>query len=112
MEKSEVYQIIRAEALNVAKRLSRQQPYRLSGRGHEPRVSLDRKMAAALRGCDLPRVVIAGYGANNFYPRRVFVAAQATLSRKLGWKPFEISSDSTVYLLEPPTGDSQRQDPA
>lgn len=51
-------------------------PFELSGRGHEPRVTLDRQLAAILRSIDLPRVHISGFGANNFYPRRVFQTAQ------------------------------------
>lgn len=46
-------------------------PFRLSGRGHEPRVTLNRKTAAAVKALEIPRVHISGYGANYHYPLRL-----------------------------------------
>jgi hypothetical protein len=46
-------------------------PFRLKGRGHEPRVLLNRSTAAILRGVDLPRVAKPGYGAKFYYPYRL-----------------------------------------
>lgn len=56
---------------------------KLSGRGHAPRVSLNRKTAAALRGTDLPRVHISGYGANWYYPLSLVEAAAKILKLEI-----------------------------
>ena len=48
---------------------------KLGGRGHVPRVTLNRRTAAAMRGVDLPRVHISGYGANWHYPKSLVQSA-------------------------------------
>ena len=70
-------------------------PFNLSGRGHEPRLKLDRRLAAILRGVEIPAAYISGYGANSFYPTRVFVRAVDILTTRLGWSPM------VVYKSEP-----------
>lgn len=47
-------------------------PFNLFGRGHEPRVVLDRTVAAIVRSAHLSRECIAGYGAKYRYSRRAF----------------------------------------
>jgi len=54
-------------------------PFNLKGRGHEPRVTLDKQVAAILRGVDLPRLYISGYGANFYYPARLIARAAELL---------------------------------
>lgn len=74
--------------------------FQLSGRGHEPRVTLNRSLAGILRGLDIPRVTISGYGANNYYPRRVFGRAIALLKQRLKYSPIAFSdSTRSVYRL-------------
>ena len=75
-------------------------PFRLFGRGHEPRVTLDRKLAAALRGVSIPCVNISGYGANNFYPYRVFITAVGLLNESLGWSPIAFSGSGSCYRVD------------
>lgn len=111
MDKKLLYAVIRDEVAKACERESRKREFVLSGRGHEPRVTLNRTMAALLKQCSLPRVTISGYGANNFYPARVFTSARTALLRKLGWAPFEISRDSSVYLVEPPSSTAERPQP-
>lgn len=57
-------------------------PFKLSGRGSEGRVTLSRSLAAVLRTVDLPRVYIAGYGANYHYPRRLVERALQIVEQK------------------------------
>ncbi len=56
----------------------------LSGRGHVPRVTLNGQTAAALRGLDLPKLFISGYGANWHYPRTFVKKAAAILGVEMG----------------------------
>jgi hypothetical protein len=102
MSKRILYETIRDEVRKAAKSEMRKGTFCLHGRGHEPRVTLDRKMAGILRACDIPRVTIPGFGANNFYPARVFLAAKRFLVSRLGWCPIEISPNACVYLIDPP----------
>lgn len=75
--------------------------FRLHGRGHEPRVTLDRSMARILRGLDIPRVTISGFGANNHYPRRVFERAIALSKQRLNRAPIALSvAERFVYRME------------
>ncbi len=53
--------------------------FNLSGRGHEPRVTLNRSLAATVRNLGLVSVYISGFGANDRYPRRVFERAERML---------------------------------
>ena len=82
---------IRKAVLKAAAQERRKAPFMLFGRGHEPRVTLDHSVAAILRGLDLPRVFISGYGANYFYPRRVFATAMRSLKRKFGRSPIAVA---------------------
>ena len=43
--------------------------HQLSGRGHDPRVTLSKSTAAAIKGLDLPRVSSSGFGAKWYYPQ-------------------------------------------
>lgn len=74
--------------------------FNLSGRGHEPRVILDRRLAGILRGAELPFVYISGYGANFHYPLRVFVRAHASLAKALKKSPLAIGRDQRAYIDE------------
>jgi hypothetical protein len=66
-------------------------PFKLSGRGHERRVTLSVDAARLLRGIDIPKVTLSGFGPKNHYPRRVFVRAIAALERELGWSPLRLT---------------------
>ena len=86
----------------AAARIEALLPFNLSGRGHESRVTLDRSLAAILRTVALPKVYISGYGANSYYPKRVFKRAARELKRKLGSSPIAFdNSHSQVYRLSP-----------
>ena len=82
---------IRKAVLKAAAQERRKAAFNLFGRGYEPRVTLDRSVAAILRGLDVPRVFIGGYGANYFYPRRVFLTAMRSLKRKFGRSPIAVA---------------------
>lgn len=73
--------------------------FRLFGRGHEPRVTLDRSLAAIVRGLDLPHVVIEGFGANKYYPRRVFEKAAKLLRQQKYGDPIRFGYNS-AYRAE------------
>jgi hypothetical protein len=75
-------------------------PFAFSGRGHEPRVTLDRRMAAVVRNLDLQHVVISGYGANKHYPLRVFERAAALVDERLGWSALAVS-EGTAWRRDP-----------
>ena len=81
---------IREAVLQAVAEEQRKSEFRLFGRGHEPRVSLRVSVAAVLRGLDIPRVYISGFGANYFYPTRVFAAAIRILKKKWGRSPIVI----------------------
>jgi hypothetical protein len=82
---------IRKAVLRAAAYERRKAGFNLFGRGYEPRITLDRSVAAILRGLDVPRVFISGYGANYFYPRRVFLTAMRSLKRKFGRSPIAVA---------------------
>ena len=111
MDKKLLRATTRDAIVKAFEREAKKAEFVLSGCGHEPRVTLNRSMAALLKRCNLPRVTISGYGANNFYPARAFTSARTALLRKLGWAPFEISRDSTVYLVDPPSAASEGDHP-
>lgn len=77
MKDKEAFQIIRKAVLEAVKR--EKGPFNIFGRGSEPRVTLDRQLAGVLRGLDIPRIYISGYGANYYYPTRVFKTTQKIL---------------------------------
>ena len=89
---------IRKAVLRAAAQEQHKSAFMLFGRGHEPRVSLSVSLAALLRGLDIPRVHISGFGANYYYPRRVFVRAIRTLKQKLGRSPIALLCN-TVYRI-------------
>ena len=101
MDRKSIYAAIREELAAAARREAGRAAFNLWGRGHEARVSLSRPVANMLRGSSLPRVTISGYGANNFYPLRVFTDAQKPLQERLGWAPLTIAY-SAVYLNDFP----------
>jgi len=100
MRQAAINALIREELLNAARLQQQQRSFTLLGRGHENRVTLDRRMAAVLRGCPVPRVTIAGYGANHYYPASVFSQAAMVLRARLGWCPFGIYESGRVELIE------------
>jgi len=59
-------------------------PFALTGRGHEPRVTLSPSLAATLRGMDLPRTGAARRSQRCYYPRRVMQRAAARANRRAG----------------------------
>lgn len=91
---------IRAAVLGASSLEEKKAPFQLFGRGHEPRVTLDRRLAAALRGVTIPSVNISGYGANNYYPRRVFITAVRILNKTMGWSPIRVSTDGCCYRID------------
>ena len=103
MRKKETYRIIRETLLEAVKREAEKDAFKLSGRGHEPRVQLDRQLAAILRGLDLPRVNKAGYGADYYYPERVFVTAQQLLQNKLKESQYQLVVNRRAYLTDKET---------
>jgi hypothetical protein len=103
MDKKSLYASIRDEVTKAAHLEAEKIPFRLSGRGHETRVTLNRTMAGIIRGCSIPRVTISGFGANNFYPKRIFVTARAALVAKVGLSPFEIYWDREVHFIDAST---------
>jgi hypothetical protein len=90
---------IRIAVADAARDEARRQPFNLSGRSHERRVTLDRRLATILRGQDIPRVFISGYGANYHYPHRVFESAAQLLKERLGALPIAFYED-TVYRVK------------
>jgi hypothetical protein len=90
---------IRKAMSDAANRERRVRPFNLSGRGHEPRVTLDVRLAAILRGLDIPHVRISGYGPKKFYPVRVLKSAATYLKRRFGWPPVVVSG-SNAYRGE------------
>ena len=99
MDRKTLYRMIRDEVIQAAARQGKQAPFNLSGRGHELRVTLDRHFASILRDCDLPRITISGFGANNFYPARVFHEASENLRTRLSWN-IMIFSNGCVSIVD------------
>ena len=66
------------EAQSIERRIA---PFSLFGRGPEPRVVLDRTVAAIVRSADLEREHISGFGAKYRYSRRVFNRALQMLEQ-------------------------------
>ena len=90
MKDREAFKIIRAAVLEAVKLERDKRDFNLFCRGHEARLTLDRQLAGILKGLDIPRAFISGYGANYHYPVRVFKTAQKLLNKKLKNNPFEI----------------------
>lgn len=82
--------LIRQAVLAAAQQEGAKRAFNLSGRGHEPRLTLDRSLAQVLSGLEIPSVYISGYGANNHYPQRVLISAAKLLKRRLGWSPIRL----------------------
>ena len=89
---------IRTHFLKAA--ASEKPPFNLSGRGHEPRVHLSAPLATALRGLELPRVYIAGFGAKYSYPLRVVKRAAASLKKRLHRPVIEFDSHYQTAFLD------------
>lgn len=111
MDKKLLRATTRDAIVKAFEREAKKAEFVLSGRGHEPRVTLNRSMAALLKQCNLPRVTISGFGANNVNPASTFTLAKMAFLGKLGWTPFENARDSTVYLVHPPTAASEGAQP-
>ncbi len=90
---------IREVLLQAAEFEGKKAAFELSGRGHEPRVSLDVRLAAIVRGVELPSVYISGFGANNFYPLRVFKRAAAKLKREFG-RPILVCNGYCAWVAD------------
>ncbi|MBZ2178822.1 MAG: hypothetical protein K7J47_14050 [Acidobacteria bacterium] len=91
-----LYQLIRLHVnIAVAQRASLR-PSNLKGRGHDPRVTLDTRMAGILRGEDIPNIDIPGLSGGRYFPREVFAAAHESLKNAIG-SPV-LSVDSKVLL--------------
>lgn len=80
--KREITQQIRSALLEAQHAERALRPFKLSGRGHEPRVVLDVATAAMVRSIHLAHVSISGFGANNRYPARVFDRAVQLLEAR------------------------------
>ena len=81
MPKSDTSEQIRG-ALQRAESIERKLAmFHLSGRGHEPRVVLDRQLAAVVRYITLERIELSGFGPKFRYPQRVFARAVSILQR-------------------------------
>ena len=93
--------LIREALVRAAHKESSLEPFNLWGRGHEPRVTVNPRLAAIIRGLDLPSVRISGYGANVHYPLRVFKRAARALHRRLRWSPVSIHQQS-AYRSDSP----------
>ena len=57
-------------------------PFALEGRSREPRVTLSRRLAATLRGMDLPRTGTKRSGDRRYYPRRLMQRAAKRANRR------------------------------
>lgn len=77
------------------------EPFSISGRGHEPRVTLDRRLAQVVRALGLPCVYIGGFGANKHYPHRIFARAARQLEQDLGWAPISVSAWKAALTSAP-----------
>ena len=75
----------------------RRRTFTITGRGHEPRVSLSRSVATALRGVDLHRYTTSGYCSQSFYPTRVFVRAAKMLEAEFGRPMLSVSGATGRY---------------
>ena len=78
-DQKEMYKAIREALIQKDAECAAESPFNLKGRGHEPRVTLSVRLAAIIRGADISHIVLSGYGADNHYPLRVFVAAYFSL---------------------------------
>jgi hypothetical protein len=78
-DRKEMYRAIRDALIEKDAECAAESPFNLKGRGHEPRVTLSVRLAAIIRGADISHIVLSGYGADNHYPLRVFVAAYFSL---------------------------------
>ena len=56
------------------------------------------KVAAILRGNQLPCTFISGFGTNHFYPRRVFARGAAMLEEQMGRPILAIRDTSVVFM--------------
>jgi hypothetical protein len=99
-EIKKIYELVRTQVQIAVVEESRIASFKLSGRGHEPRVTLNRRLAGVLRGQNIPSVYISGFGANSHYPLRVFQRAEKNIKKLLPNSPFAIYS-GVAYLSEP-----------
>lgn len=76
-----------------------QGPYRLFGRGHEDRLTLDIRLSAYVRSMDIPHVVLSGFGANKHYPRRLVERAAEIVNTEYG-APVILVSDKFAAVTE------------
>ena len=99
-EIKKIYELVRTQVQIAVVEESRIASFNISGRGHEPRVTLNRRLAGVLRGQNIPSVYISGFGANSHYPLRVFQRAEKSIKKMLPNSPFAIYS-GVAYLSEP-----------
>ncbi|SMC82987.1 hypothetical protein [Polynucleobacter kasalickyi] len=99
-EIKKIYELIRTQVLIAVAEELRIDSFNLSGNGHEPRVTLNRRLAAVLKGQNIPSVYISGFGTNRHYPLRVFLRAEKSIKQLLPNSPFTIYS-GVAYLSKP-----------
>ena len=87
-----LYDIIQKALLRAVVLEERRGEFKLFGYGHENRVTLEIRTASILRHIELPVVYISGYGANCYYPLRVFKRASKILEKEIGYCPLRISA--------------------
>jgi hypothetical protein len=73
-------------------------PFNLYGRGHEDRLTIDRRLAQVIRGIDVPSVKLSGYGGRE-YSKRVFERAANQLRKELGSSPIKFYDNSKKAYL-------------
>ena len=74
-------------------------PFNLVGRGSEERCHFDRRLAAYMRGEDVPHTVISGYGANRYYPKRLVERAAEILNRSMNREAL-CFHESCAYIVD------------
>lgn len=79
--KQALYAKVRKAVLSAEQMERQASPFLITGVGYEPRVSLDRYVAVALRMSGLHRYTTRGRCPQSYYPKRVFVRAAGMLER-------------------------------
>src|SRR5688572_29164929 len=101
MTRKEENQAIR-DAVQAAVRAERKKgTFNVSGRGHEPRISLSGQLATILRGVDIPGMYVSGFGSHSLYARRVFKTAREIFRERFRWDAIAVG-DHSAYRKENP----------
>ena len=112
LSRREENEAIRQAVLKAVPKEEAKRAFNLSGRGHEPRVTLCPSMAAILRGMPIPCAYISGYGANSHYPARVFATACSILTKSLGSSPVGMGHSGAYRQHRPEPDASAAPSPA